>query len=422
MCERGEMAAAIRSPSAARVAAAMACTLVMAACGTNGEKIVLNTPWWPPGTERKAESVGIKTSDLIFCTGMMEQNKTTWRPSDVIAEIHDVSDIVKAGNATLKHLVACLVNVPAHHGNATAAALAFRKGLREAGGNPDQVALMTVPMEGEYGSWFGTSTSCVATTHAAETKHTARAVSASGAATAVVVAAGNLAHVAAESTSVDVATDLLDGAVAPALRGAGVAAGTTALLECTAFVRDADDARAVRDALQGHSPASPAPAGGIVLNPARLFPPPHTAPARVRLRCTATPLTRRTRPRWRYHMRHTSVRSFRGGRAGLRFRDRRGAANASDAFARLGELLELAGSSLSLAANCRFFLRDGTAMKALFGGFFAAFNRDHPPPPARTEYAGVASDTCAEEEDDGTGVARAPGCAVVVKCEAVLSP
>ena len=160
-----------------------------AAAAVPAEKIVLNTPWWPPGTEKTAESVGIKTSDLIFCTGMMEQNQTHWMPADVAAEVRDVRDILQAGNANVDSIVECLVNAPPDGRSTTAVASALRDGLAKAGGQPDAVALTVVPMEGEYGTYFGTSISCVSTTQPPSGKRVARAVSGSGLSTAVAVAA-----------------------------------------------------------------------------------------------------------------------------------------------------------------------------------------------------------------------------------------
>ena len=94
--------------------------------------------------------------------------------------------------------------------------------------------------------------------------------------------------------------------------------------------------------------------------------------------------------------------------------------NATDALAQLDALLQVANSSLTLTTNCRFFLRDGSTMQDFFGGFYQAFNKEHPPPPARTEYAGVTSDLkCAGHA--GNAGAAAAACAVLVKCEAATA-
>ena len=37
-----------------------------------------------------------------------------------------------------------------------------------------------------------------------------------------------------------------------------------------------------------------------------------------------------------------------------------------------------------ICADMVFFLRDGSTMQDFFGGFYQAFNKEHPPPPART--------------------------------------
>ena len=44
--------------------------------GLSDLKRVVNTPWWPPGTEKTAESVGIVSGATLFMTGMMEANQT----------------------------------------------------------------------------------------------------------------------------------------------------------------------------------------------------------------------------------------------------------------------------------------------------------------------------------------------------------
>ena len=50
--------------------------LLLAIAAAAPQKRVLYTSWWPPGTEEKSESVGIVSGDLVFTTGMMENNFT----------------------------------------------------------------------------------------------------------------------------------------------------------------------------------------------------------------------------------------------------------------------------------------------------------------------------------------------------------
>ena len=70
-------------------------------------KVVINTPWWPPGTENTSESVGILSYGDVYCTGMMENNNST-----LSSELSDVTDILVGANVTEKELVQCLINAP----------------------------------------------------------------------------------------------------------------------------------------------------------------------------------------------------------------------------------------------------------------------------------------------------------------------
>ena len=70
-------------------------------------KVVINTPWWPPGTENTSESVGILSYGDVYCTGMMENNNST-----LTSELSDVTDILLGANVTTQELVQCLINAP----------------------------------------------------------------------------------------------------------------------------------------------------------------------------------------------------------------------------------------------------------------------------------------------------------------------
>ena len=118
------------------------------------QKKVVNTPWWPPGTEKTAESVGIVSHGFVYMTAMMELNATLH--TTMLQEIHDVQDIARAGGSDISSLVDCLVNAP--KGGAAKVRRAFMAAL-PGGVRP---ALTVVELNGEYGSFFPTSVACVA--------------------------------------------------------------------------------------------------------------------------------------------------------------------------------------------------------------------------------------------------------------------
>ena len=74
-------------------------------------KRVINTAWWPPGTEKTEESVGIVSRGLLFTTGMMETNGDPgpWNPTNgtlnltaqIAAALHDIGDIARAANSSV---------------------------------------------------------------------------------------------------------------------------------------------------------------------------------------------------------------------------------------------------------------------------------------------------------------------------------
>ena len=58
------------------------------------EKEVVHTSWWPPGSEKTAEAVGITSRGLVFMTGMMADYDTFLqdvREDRVVSDIMDVS-------------------------------------------------------------------------------------------------------------------------------------------------------------------------------------------------------------------------------------------------------------------------------------------------------------------------------------------
>lgn len=66
--------------------------------------------WWPPGTEKQEEAVGILSQGHIFTTAMMEVNQTL--DSTLYQELHDNADILAGGNATMRGLMSCFIHCP----------------------------------------------------------------------------------------------------------------------------------------------------------------------------------------------------------------------------------------------------------------------------------------------------------------------
>ena len=69
-----------------------------------------NRSWWPPGTEKTAEAVGILSRGQIFTTAMMEVNQTL--DLTLYQELHDNADIIAGGNGTMHGLMSCFIHCP----------------------------------------------------------------------------------------------------------------------------------------------------------------------------------------------------------------------------------------------------------------------------------------------------------------------
>mmetsp|Transcript_9469 Transcript_9469/g.15195 ORF Transcript_9469/g.15195 Transcript_9469/m.15195 type:complete len:478 (-) Transcript_9469:137-1570(-) len=152
----------------------LAWLLAMLACGggarhsralpSSSPKRVLNTPWWPAGTERTLESVGILSRGLIFASTMMETNQTL--PRQIRAELQDVGDICNAANTSITNnhhtLVDCLVNVADEDDFEKKEGLIRHEFAREFGAE-NVPALTIVKISGEF-TGLPTSTTCTAIT------------------------------------------------------------------------------------------------------------------------------------------------------------------------------------------------------------------------------------------------------------------
>ncbi|CAE7263996.1 unnamed protein product, partial [Symbiodinium necroappetens] len=124
----------------------LAC-LWLLAIGAGGDTVkkVVSTPWWPPGTEKTAESVGIISHGFVFMTAMMELNETLQKTA--VQEILDVHDIAVAAGANLSDLVDCYVNVPSGRGPVVREALLSAMPISIQQHPP---AFTVVEMPGEY--------------------------------------------------------------------------------------------------------------------------------------------------------------------------------------------------------------------------------------------------------------------------------
>ena len=334
-------------------------------------KQVLNTWWWPPGTEKQAESVGIVSRDLVYMTGMMETNETA--VNQMLAELTDVADIAAAANITLANgLVSCLVNCPA--GSAQHWHGAFDTALARAAPQSAGVALTVAEMGGEY-TWAKTSTTCIGSK-----RGPARVVKQGGGTGAI---ADGRVHLSVGAADAAAATQQL-GELITLAGGRGLQDA----FECTAFVRDVADAAAVGSALGAAQIAhAVVGAGGTDA---------------VSLWCTAT-----TSAEPKTVTSVGGVMSVASPRL-IHVSAVPAAVNGSaNALLTVGLALERGGSSLDLAVNCVYFTSAFDAMDDVFGGFYNVFNAQHPPPPSRTEF--VATLPCANQ-----------GCEALVKCTAAM--
>ena len=374
--------------------------------GDPAVKRVLSTSWWPPGTEKKLESIGILSRGVVWQTGMMEENQTT--AAQVRAELSDVSDIAEAGNTSLSRIVECLANCPAGHGDAVRAEF-----VRVFNGSGRAPALAV--FEGVAGEFSGvpSSISCTAVRSplAAFTRGTARAVRAStqpGVSHAWVSAHGDI------QSAKDVWRDIGD-----VLTAAGATAGGADLVDCLVSVGNVSTAAGVRADYKAVS------SGGGIVPPGVLsivspLPAAGASASSFDLRCLAVVNASQSAQKNGKATRAAEKRAVVGANkshvlaapsaviagdtvyvSGIFAKQR----NATDAFKALAAVLKSAGSSMSLVLNCLFFARNQSAIQDVFAGFYEAFNENAPPPPTRAEYTALSE--CAD-------------CPILVKCTAAL--
>jgi len=347
-------------------------------------KQVVSTSWWPPGTEKQAESVGILSHGFVYMTGMMEVNATL--EASTRQELYDVRDIAQAAGAGMEDLVDCIVNTPA------GAAGAVRRSFEAALPAMSRPALTFVEMPGEY-VFCPTSISCVAAQPAPGQGRLRRLRWQD---TYGVVVRG-LLHVqgVGGSSGTGVRQEAAEAlaAISGLVRSAG-GAGLSSLIDCTAFLRDIGDASALREALMavGAEPSLTVARAGL-----------EDPKQSVLLRCVVALPVGQGVPAKVHRIRSESGLAVVTDRFVYTSGQLGSESNGTDAFASLEKLLATAGATLDDVVNCHFFVKETEKVFDLFAGFQQVFNQNHPPPPSRTEFTSVSE--CAR-------------CAVVAKCVA----
>ncbi|CAJ1400865.1 unnamed protein product [Effrenium voratum] len=332
-------------------------------------KQVVNTPWWPAGSEKTLESVGIISHGFVYMTAMMEVNETLQKTA--LQEIWDVRDIARGAGAELVDLVDCFVNAPA------GMAAEVKKALISAMPPDLQASLpafTVVEMPGEYQFVYNSIMCTALVPDGKSVRKTWRHRGAYGvSARGMVFIEGSVAN--GTQDAFEETRELVTR-----FEELSALAAAAALAECSAFVAHAADAAAVRRALEasGSSPAMTiVQATGLGVNKS------------VLLRCTAAERAQ-TIPGATVTDRFVFASAQLGqNTTGL------------DALASLEEVLAGANVTLKDVINCAFFVKDQQKMMDLFGGFFKVFNQDNPPPPSRGEYQ--AQSEC-------------PSCQVAAKC------
>ncbi|CAK9096200.1 unnamed protein product [Durusdinium trenchii] len=356
-------------------------------------KKVVNTPWWPAGSEKTAESVGIISHGFVYMTAMMELNETLEKT--MLQETWDVRDIAFAAGANLSDLVDCLVNAPKGQGETVRAAL---MSVLPASVRASPPALTVVEMPGEY-QFVGNSIACVANIPDGKSARQSwrhkgiYAVSARG----LMFLEGSLASSDCEGDAFHETEDI-------ARRMLETSGNDSTLVDCTAFVAQISEASEVRRAIKEVTQTTKVVPALTIVQAQRL------PKKSVLLRCTADVSG------GAQQLRSESEESTEGLvlTQSFAFTSAQLAWNSTglDALESLGRLLQRAQLTLKEVISCSFFVKDQNKVFDLFGGFFQVFNqelmrtgspRENPPPPARGEYE--APSECAE-------------CQVAAKCVA----
>lgn len=370
------------------------------------DKVVVSTAWWPPGSEKTAESVGTLSHGYLLMTGMMEWANANG--SEAYLEMKDVGDIAVAGGTkvrgggNLSGVVSCLVNTQA------GARLRTKRAFAELLG--PAVALTVVEMGGEYGDWFNTSTSCIGVQPGGEARSVVTRQSPPGKgarayATSIEAGVPRRAHVVAEGANVSEVLDLVGQAL-------GHTHGPNAsmlenLVECTGYLASESLATELREAL---SAAATPPALTLLFG---------DFGESVILRCVAGVGSTFTKERVTLPGTASSSPLYAVREANLLHVSSIGAAhqNGTDGFETLERILELAGSRMDLVLNCHFYCRSTPVVQQLFDGFYQKFNVEAFPPPSRTEFVAIGAGVYGE--DAGAQCGGTP-CEVQLQCVAAM--
>jgi enamine deaminase RidA (YjgF/YER057c/UK114 family) len=353
-------------------------TAALSCANADVQKKVVNTAWWPPGSEKTAESVGIVSHGFVYMTGMMELNMTL--NATMRQEVSDISDIAVAGGSRLANLVDCLVNAP--KGGSAKVRKAFLAALPH-GVRP---ALTVVELNGEYGSFFPTSATCVAALPDTSKGYPRQDLHVPG---AYGVATHGLLHIEASGTL----NEALHSVGELIRKGGGH--GLNDLADCTVFLRDIGDGSKMRSLI--HSACKGAPPALTIVQAGLEHP-----RSMVSLRCVASVPEGPSMSTKLVHQKDVVQlpRKF-AYISGQAAHD----TNGTDAFDAIERVLVPLKLSLSDVVSCLFFVSNSSRVPDLFAGFYDAFNKKHPPPPARDELEAVS---------------ECRNCAVVAKCIAAF--
>lgn len=347
-------------------------------------KKVVHTPWWPAGSEKTAESVGIISHGLVYMTAMMEVNETLQKTA--LQETWDVRDIALAAGANLSDLVDCFVNAPKGHSDAVKAALMSAFPAEVQASPP---AFTVVEMPGEY-QFVYNSIMCVANIPDGGSKR--RAVRKNG--LYGVSARGLTFYEGAEAPSTISGAYEETRNIVNRMLSSG---SRSVLVDCTAYLASIRDAQAVRKAIIEVTGMK-----GFIQPSLTIVQAGGLANRSLRLRCTAAVDDSRLRSVDTTDGKVVLTDSFAFASAQL---DRN--STGVNALESLRKVFKYANLTLNDTISCSFFVKDQQKMFDLFGGFYEIFNKENPPPPTRGEYEAITE--CAD-------------CQVAAKCIAAIAP